>query len=67
MTESFNQVATSSGVGVSGMMLFGQSLDEWVVIGTAILVAANLIITLPKAYRVLRDLLAGRTDDAEAE
>ena len=57
LVDQFNQVSTTTGVGVSGAMVFGVSLENWVLYGTAVLVVCNLIITLPKALKSLREAM----------
>lgn len=42
--------ATSIPVGVSGALFFGVPLNDWIVIGTAVLLAVNISLALRRAY-----------------
>lgn len=64
--DALNQVATTAGVTTSSFYIFGIPLSEWVVVGTAVLVVCNLILTLPKVYRYISTFFK-KDDDNAAE
>lgn len=43
-------------VGVSGMTMFGITLQDWVFIGTAMLLVFQIIVFLPKVRDALKSL-----------
>jgi hypothetical protein len=50
-------VTTPVPVGVSGMTMFGITLQDWVFIGTAMLLLFQIIVFLPKVRDALKSLL----------
>lgn len=42
---------------VSGLSFLGVTLQDWVFVGTAILVIFQLIVMAPKALRILKSLI----------
>ncbi|WP_130906909.1 hypothetical protein [Pseudomonas sp. Sample_16] len=49
-------VTTPVPVGVSGMTMFGITLQDWVFIGTAMLLLFQIIVFLPKVRDALKSL-----------
>lgn len=49
-------VTTPVPVGVSGMTMFGITLQDWVFIGTAMLLAFQIIVFLPKVRDAIKSL-----------
>lgn len=54
--QTIEATALPTGLTVSGLTFLGLSLDNWVFIGTAILLASNLALTVPKVYSLLKRL-----------
>ncbi|MCO7557061.1 MULTISPECIES: hypothetical protein [Pseudomonadaceae] len=49
-------VTTPVPVGVSGMTMFGITLQDWVFIGTAMLLVFQIIVFLPKVRDAIKSL-----------
>lgn len=61
--ETLAQSSVPIPVGISGMTLFGVSFADWVLIGTALLLAFQLIVIAPKVIRSIKELFKGGSDD----
>ncbi len=54
VAETVAQTATPVPVGVSGAVFLGITVQDWVLLATAILLVFQLIVIAPKAFRALR-------------
>jgi hypothetical protein len=53
VAETIAQSTTPIPVGISGLSWLGIMIKDWVLIGTAILIAFQLIVIAPKVCRIL--------------
>lgn len=51
MREDVNVVINSIPIGVSGALIFGIPLSDWIVIGTAVVLIYNLFTIAERIYR----------------
>lgn len=54
MHHVIDQVAPPTGVVASGFILFGEPLEQWVLLGTGVLITLNIALKIPEliaAYR----------------
>lgn len=57
VTEQVALATTPVPVGVSGMSMFGVTLQDWVLIGTAILLVFQIVVITPKVAATVKSFL----------
>lgn len=57
LAEAVATVTTPAPVTVSGAIIMGISISEWIVLGTVILMIFQLIVMAPKAYATIKTLV----------
>lgn len=63
LMETVSQTTVPVPVGVSGAVILGYTVQDWVLIGTAVLLLFQLIVMGIKAYQAIRRLLKGGTNE----
>lgn len=53
--ETLAQATTPIPISVSGATILGITVQDWVLVGTAVLVALQLIVITPKALKLVGD------------
>lgn len=54
-------------VGVSGMTMFGITLQDWVFIGTGVLLVFQIVVFLPKVRDAIRSLFGKEKQNDSSE
>lgn len=65
LMETVSQATVPVPVGVSGAVILGHTMQDWVLIGTGVLLLFQLFVMAVKVYRTIKSLLKGKEDPDE--